>query len=69
MEKGIHALAAFFGTIYAGGFYVMLEPSLPGPRLMQIQSVLEASVIIADEASYISAQKLFRIAGFIKLKP
>lgn len=59
MEKGIHALAAFFGTIYAGGFYVMLEPSLPGPRLMQIQSVLEASVIIADEASYISAQKTF----------
>ena len=26
MEKGIHALQAFWGIVYAGGFYTLLNP-------------------------------------------
>ncbi len=50
MEKGIPALAAFFGIIYAGGFYVFLNPELPASRLQQIQQILRAKYIITDRA-------------------
>ena len=36
MEKGIHCLSAFFGTVYAGCFYVLLNPQLPSLRLQQV---------------------------------
>lgn len=50
MEKGIHTLAAFFGIVYAGGFYVLLNPDLPKSRLEQILQVLSPSCILTDEA-------------------
>ena len=37
LEKGRQALWAFWGTVYAGGFYVPLNPDLPPARLRQIQ--------------------------------
>lgn len=68
MEKGIYALAAFFGTVYAGGFYVMLSPSLPGGRLAQIQNVLKASVIITDEEHFSTAREIFPDQRILKLE-
>ena len=35
MEKGRHALYAFFGAVQAGCFYVPLNPVLPEARLRQ----------------------------------
>ena len=32
MEKGIEALSTFFGIVYAGGFYSMLNTELPASR-------------------------------------
>ena len=50
MEKKADTLIAFFGTVYAGGCYSLLNPDLPLERLKMIISVLEASVIITDVA-------------------
>ena len=59
MEKGIRALCAFWGTVYAGGYYVLLNPDLPVSRLAQIQSVLKAGYVITDAAHKEIAEELF----------
>lgn len=48
MEKGWHALCAFFGAVQAGCFYVPLNPDLPQPRLRQVLEVLRPSCILTD---------------------
>lgn len=48
MEKGIPALQTFFGIVYSGGFYVLLNPELPQSRLKQIVEVLSPEFIITD---------------------
>lgn len=40
MEKGISCLEVFMGSLYAGGFYSLLNAGLPKMRLEQIISVL-----------------------------
>lgn len=49
MEKGINAISSFFGTVYAGDFYALLNPELPKSRLKMILEVLNAEVIITDK--------------------
>ena len=50
MEKSCKTLAAFFGIVYSGNFYVLLNPALPASRLRQIKDVLGAHTVITDEA-------------------
>lgn len=50
MEKGVHAIYSFMGTVYAGCFYVLLDPKLPAERLRQIIQTLDAKIMIADKA-------------------
>ncbi len=59
MEKGIPALMSFWGIVYAGGFYVFLNPELPVARLRQMQQVLGARRVITDRAHAETAQELF----------
>lgn len=59
MEKGIPALTAFWGCVYAGGFYVPLNPELPDDRLKKTQEVLMARNIITDDAHLEKAKELF----------
>lgn len=59
LEKSISALAAFFGVVYAGGFYVSFHTDLPVTRLEQIQNVLKANYIITDIAHLPIAEMLF----------
>ena len=59
MEKGIRGLCAFWGTVYAGGYYVLLNPDLPVSRLAQIQSVLQAGYVITDAVHKEIAGELF----------
>ena len=59
MEKGIDALCAFFGAVYAGSFYTMLNTELPDARLGQICSVLEAKCIITTDDLKAKACELF----------
>lgn len=58
MEKGRHALCAFFGAAQAGCFYVPLSPTLPQPRLRQVLEVLQPPCIIADRAHCTLAAQL-----------
>lgn len=59
MEKGADALCAFFGIVYAGCCYSMLNPELPDTRLAHIQSVLQAGVVITDRSLKSSAGEIF----------
>ncbi len=66
MEKGVDALCAFFGTVYAGGFYCLLNPEFPEKRLHSIMSVLRSSVIITDSELYEKAVGLFPDCNVLK---
>ncbi len=59
MEKGIGTLSSFWGIVYAGGYYVLLNPDLPVSRLTQIQDVLHAKYVITDTAHRELAEKIF----------
>lgn len=59
LEKGCGALSAFFGTVYAGGFYSYFNPELPSVRLQQIQSVLQARYVITDQFHLPAIQEVF----------
>lgn len=48
-EKSTQTLALMFGVLYAGGFYVMVDPMQPQDRIQRIFSVLRPSLVIADE--------------------
>lgn len=50
MDKSIGTMEAFFGAVYAGGFYVPLNPELPSARLEQILNTLERDFVVTDEA-------------------
>lgn len=58
MEKGIPALQTFFGIVYSGGFYVLLDPAFPQSRLKQIIDVLSPELIIADDEHLAAARQL-----------
>ena len=49
MEKGINAVCSFFGAVYAGDFYILLNPDLPVNRLKDILETLESKVILTDK--------------------
>lgn len=67
MEKGIDALCAFFGIVYAGGFYVLLNPDLPDVRLQTIVETLSAEMIITDKKHLTSAEKIFNKAHIVDI--
>lgn len=48
-EKSSITLAAMFGAVYAGGFYVVIHPSQPAKRIQEILNVLEPRLIVTDE--------------------
>lgn len=58
MEKGINALYSFLGIVYAGGFYILLNPELPISRLKKILEILETNVILTDENNIELAQEI-----------
>ena len=65
MEKGCAALSAFFGVVYAGGFYSYFNPELPAARLQQIQSVLGASCVITDQAHRSVMEEIFPASSIL----
>lgn len=67
MEKGIDTLCTFFGAVYAGCFYILLNPELPTVRLQSILKTLEADVLITDEINYELAKKITDKKNIIKI--
>lgn len=59
MDKTAQAVELFYGTIYAGGFYSVLNPSLPDTRLRQIVGVLSPAVIVTDREHAEDACRIF----------
>lgn len=49
MEKSAATLAAMFGVVYAGCFYVMVDPEQPESRLKEILGVLQPELIITHK--------------------
>ena len=46
MEKSVRTLELFFGTVYSGNFYVMIDPSFPIERINRILEVLQPFAVI-----------------------
>ena len=46
MEKRVETIYAFLGAVYAGCFYVLLDPKLPLERLKQILQTLQSEVLV-----------------------
>ncbi len=59
MEKSADAICAFFGIVYAGGFYSVLNNELPSGRLKQIESVLAPKAIITNKELQDTASEIF----------
>jgi len=47
-EKGFAMLAAMFGVLYAGGYYVPVDPDTPEDRMRSIFDCLRSPVVVAD---------------------
>lgn len=59
MDKGIDTLTAFFGAVYAGCFYCLVNPELPKNRLMSIKEVLNSRLVITDDENLETAKEIF----------
>lgn len=51
MEKSPHSLAAFFGTVYSGNYYVPLDSEMSKTRIQLIFDSLNPELVIVDEKS------------------
>ena len=60
MDKGIDTLISFFGTIYSGCFYTLINPELPESRIEQIKTTLNSKYVITDDSNISDAKKLFK---------
>ena len=68
MEKGINALYSFFGIVYAGGFYILLNPDLPTTRLNKILEILDAKILITDEENIKIAEDIGNDKEILKIE-
>lgn len=60
MDKGIDTLISFFGIVYAGCFYSLINPELPETRINHIKETLKAKYVITDDAHLEMATKYFK---------
>ena len=60
MDKGIDTLTAFFGAVYAGCFYSLVNPEFPSNRISSIKETLKARVVITDDEHMELAKELFK---------
>ncbi len=58
MDKHPHAIATFFGVIYAGGFYAALDAEMPPARMGLILGTLSPRTLIFDEKHRKLAERL-----------
>ena len=49
-EKSTATLTCMYGVVYAGGFYVSVNPEQPPERVRKILDVLESRTVVVDEA-------------------
>ncbi len=59
MDKGIDALISFFGCIYAGCFYTLINPELPSIRINHIKDTINSKIVITNDENYELAKTYF----------
>lgn len=59
MDKDAYTIFSLLGIVYAGGFYVVLNPDLPMERLKKMQHVLNADYVITNRRHAETAQEFF----------
>lgn len=55
LDKSPLTFAAMLGTVYAGGFYSVIDTRQPQVRVSHILSALEATVVLADQGTLADA--------------
>ena len=58
MEKSTLTMTGFMGAVYAGCFYVLIDPRHPVQRIQTIINTLDAKVLLVDSARQKQAEKL-----------
>ena len=58
MNKSPMEIAAFFGTVYAGCYYVPIDEEMPAERIRLILDNVKSPVIICDEENKARAEEL-----------
>lgn len=67
MDKGIETLEIFFGILYAGGCYSLINPELPASRLKLTNEVLKSKVVITNEENYLKAKENYGELTVLKI--
>ena len=68
MDKGIDTLISFFGVVYAGCFYSLVNPDHPEFRIKQIKETLQAEYVITDDIHEELAKKYFSDLNIMNIK-
>ena len=58
MEKSVKEIAAFFGVIAAGCYYVPVDPEMPLSRIQRIVDNCKPGICIADSTTFSLAEEL-----------
>ncbi len=58
MKKSIDTLDLFFGIVYAGGFYSLVDPDFPEDRIAKQLSVLAPAILIAGKEDAIRLRQM-----------
>lgn len=66
MDKGIPTLEVFFGILYSGGCYSLVNPEFPQNRNKSILNTLEAKCVITNIENYEKAKEVFNEINIIK---
>ena len=66
MDKGITTLEVFFGILYSGGCYSLVNPEFPQNRIKPILNTLEAKCVITNIENYEKAKEVFNGINIIK---
>lgn len=64
MDKHPEQIALLFGVIYAGCFYIVLDPDMPAARMKLILETLSPRVLICDAKHSARAQELEQDSAF-----
>ncbi len=68
MDKHPREIAAFFGCVYAGAFYVPIDPEMPRKRMESILKSVDAPILIADEKREALARELSFGGGVVPFR-
>lgn len=68
MDKGIDTLISFFGSVYAGCYYTLINPELPENRILQIKDVIKSKNVITNDENMDAAKKYFSDLNVYNIK-